>query len=118
MKNNELRNNLEKFLGWYSKKISFLSPDEVTLLLSKSDTADNFDLKIVFNEVLGFHDTGILNVRIDFIDINLLGFKYLTHAREQGHDPNEFMQVILMGESHQGKIELLIACKAVSTIRI
>lgn len=113
----ELKARLEEVLGLCPKKFSYLIGEDLTVHLSSNNVDYSFDVKLRFNKVLGFHCVELLNAKINFIDVGPLGFKYLTHARQHGHDVSSLKQIVLMGEKGGTKSEIIVVCSDVSIER-
>lgn len=115
---NEMLDRLKLLKGLYVAEISFLMNDGLTLFIKKSEADKLSFVKVTFEGVIGFHDTGLVRSKLDYVDIGLLGFKYLSYSRSHDQDPEKLHQIVFMSENNAVKVELIIACKSVNVIQV
>ncbi|MET6997063.1 hypothetical protein [Chitinophaga defluvii] len=106
--------DLKQYKGYYSSKLE-LKNNILVLLLKKKDD-DIASVRIVFNGVLSFEDTGFIGKQVSYCDVGLLGFKNQYLCREKGLNPDDYRQIIFITEVEMGKVELIISCSEVEII--
>ena len=114
----ELLNEIKDLRGFFASQISFLEKDGLTLYLKKNQFDSYASFKIMFEDVLGFHDTGIIGSKVDYVDIGVLGYIHLSHARMYDQEPNDYNQIVFITETHGYKVELIVACKAAVVVKL
>jgi hypothetical protein len=115
---NETLDSLKLQKGLYVAKMSFLANDGLILFTKKNEQDEVFFTKIVFEGILGFHDTGLVRSRLDYVDIGPLGFKYMSYSRAHNQDPINFNQIAFISNNNGTRVELIIACKSVNVMQV
>jgi hypothetical protein len=116
MKQVEASSKVSFVKGSFLSQISLLENDGLYLFIKKEPSDRSSFCKIILGNVLGFHDTGIIGNRIEYIDVGVLGFKFINHARKNDKDPEEYCQIVFKCKDVDNGVELIIACQQIEVV--
>lgn len=107
--------DLKQYIGYVSSKLE-LKGSNLILFLKKGYADDTSSVRVVFNDVLSFEDTGFIGAPMLYYDIGLPGFKNQYLCREKGLNPEDYRQTVFITEMENRKVELIITCREVEIV--